>query len=146
MDETERLDPETVAAMLAIVVDRVPADDAWVAYVRARHPEAAEELARLALTEVALELLVGRGHVSPAEAARQREAASGEAATRVRRAVWQEIHRMKRMLDKLEAMEDRDRETTSGRLIVLEGGTLVDVDDEAAETDEATHASRTRSA
>ena len=144
MDEIDQLDPETVAAMLAVVVDRVPADDAWVAYVRARHPDAADELARLAMTDVALELLVDRGHVSTSEASAQRHAASGNAAARVERGVWREIHRMKRMLEKLEAMEDSEW-TRAPRLVVVDENVL-ELADSIAETEEETRIDHSRSA
>ena len=142
-DEIDPLDPASVAAMIAVVVEGVSPDDAWIDYVRSRYPEAAEELAALAMTDVALELLVSRGHLLRSEARYQRRAASARAAGRVRRDVWREIHRMKRLLERLDGLEDQ-RSDEPLRLVSADDATVLDLS--VAIEDEARPARRSRTA
>jgi hypothetical protein len=102
MDTTvEPLDPELVRAMYAVAVDRVPSTDAWLGYVRARHPDAIDILAHAAMTDVVLDLLVRSGHLSHADAADQRRSAS-EPAPHVPAEIWSTIGSVRQMLETLE--------------------------------------------
>jgi hypothetical protein len=102
MDVTmEPLDPELVSTMYAVVVDRVPATEAWLGFLRARHPEAIEALAQAAMTDLALDLLVANGDLTPSEAAEQRRAAS-DPESEVPADVWSSIVNLKRTLETLE--------------------------------------------
>ncbi|HYF12609.1 MAG TPA: hypothetical protein VEC09_09920 [Actinomycetota bacterium] len=108
--ELDPLDTDVVAAMLAVVNGR-PAMDVWLEFVRLRYPGATDVLARLALTDLALKLLVGRGAIGAREAAHQRREAAASAAAEVSFHTWQTIHRLRQtlgMLERYRPAEDDD--------------------------------------
>lgn len=109
--ELDPLDTDVVAAMLAVVVDGRPAMDVWLEFVRMRYPGATDVLARLALTDLALKLLVTRGAIGSREAAQQRREAAASAAADVSVHTWQTIHRLRQtlgMLERYQPAEDDD--------------------------------------
>jgi hypothetical protein len=100
------LDPDALTAMFSVAVEGVPAIDAWLGYVRRRHPDACGRLAEVALTGMALDLLVEHGHVSRDEAIRQRRLAAESAARALGGTAWEEIHRLRQTLTMLERLPD----------------------------------------
>ena len=91
---------EAVRAMFD-VVRGMPPTEAWLRYLRARHPEAVDLLARAAMTDMALELLVDHGRLSREEAASQRSEAAERAARMLPAREWQEIREISTILEEL---------------------------------------------
>jgi len=108
-------DPEVTAAMLSVMVDGTSATDAWLAFVRLHYPDAAFLLARLAMTGVALELLVATGHLERDEAARQRTEALSATVSRLPPRVWNDISKVRDALGRIERLARSVRDTPTSR-------------------------------
>lgn len=99
---TEPFEPDAVAAMYAVVAQGDSATDAWLGFLRARHPAAVDALARAAMASVALDLLVANGDMSIEEASRQMLDAAASAADEVSEDVWASVVRLREILEVLE--------------------------------------------
>ena len=95
------LSREAVAAMLA-VMNGSPAADVWLAYVRAVHPEAVDALARMAVSQIAVDLLQSRGDLDREQARDQRHQVALTARGEVSTEVWAEISELRTTLAILE--------------------------------------------
>jgi hypothetical protein len=100
---------EAVQAMFAVVQGMAPTD-AWLGYLRARHPAAVDVLAKAAMTDLALDLLVEHHDLSTHDAVRQREEAAQTAANMLAPHEWNEIREIAVILEELGATfgEDAD--------------------------------------
>jgi hypothetical protein len=98
----EPFEPDAVAAMYAVVAEGDSATDAWLGFLRARHPGAVDALARAAMASVALDLLVANGDMSVEEASRQMLDAATSAADAVSEDVWASVVRFREVLEVLE--------------------------------------------
>jgi hypothetical protein len=105
------LDPELVSAMLAVSLDRVSPTDAWLGYLRARHPEAVEALAKAAMTDMALDLMVAHGDITSTDALQQRAAAAESASQIVPDGTWERIAKLKQSLERLATTTSATEET-----------------------------------
>jgi hypothetical protein len=99
---SERLGPKTVEAMAAVLAG-VPATEAWVDYVRHLYPEILEGLARIAVSDIAIDLLRDNGDLPAEEAERQRKEAADAVAAQMPFFAWEEIHTLRSTLEALEA-------------------------------------------
>jgi hypothetical protein len=75
-----------------------------------RYPGATDVLARLALTDQALKLLVARRAIGSQEAAQQRREAAAAASAEVSVQTWQTIHRLRQTLEMLERYQPGEDE------------------------------------
>ena len=103
MDAIEPFEPAANAAINAVVRRERNATDAWLEYVRTEHPAAAEELARAAMTYIAVDLLIANGDLSREEGTRQRLDAAFTASAVVDESVWKALIWLREILDMLEA-------------------------------------------
>lgn len=101
-ERSERLGSKTVEAMAAVMAG-VPATEAWLDYVRHLHPEVLEGLARIALADMAIDLLRDNGDLPAGEAERQRNEVADAVAEQMPFFVWVEIHQLRSTLESLEA-------------------------------------------
>jgi hypothetical protein len=99
---TEPFEPDAVAAMYAVVAEGDSATDAWLDFLRARHPTAIDALSRAAMASVALDLLVANGDMSVEEASHQMLDAATSAANAVSEDVWASVVRFREILEVLE--------------------------------------------
>ena len=83
------------------VVQGIPPAEAWLRYLRARHPEAVDLLARAAMTDMAIELLVEHGRLTREEASSQRSEAAEAAARMLPAEEWNEIREISTVLEEL---------------------------------------------
>lgn len=104
---TEPFEPDAVAAMYAVVTDGDSATDAWLDYLRARHPDAVAALARAAIASIALDLLVANGDMTIEEASRQMLDTATAAVDAVGEDVWTSAMRLREMLELLERHAER---------------------------------------
>jgi hypothetical protein len=96
------LDPDAVAAMFA-VVDGTASTDAWVEYVRAHHPTIVDVLARAAMSDMAIDLLVEHGDITRDEALIQRREAATTAAAMLPPGALRRILALKQRLDTMQS-------------------------------------------
>lgn len=108
------LAPELTLAMRDVLAG-TPASDAWLEYVRQRHGEALDVLARVALSEMALDLLEQTGHLPHEDAIRLLGDAVDTASSDLSLDVWHEIRQAHATLDRLEAL----LATSEGSSVVL---------------------------
>jgi hypothetical protein len=102
-DVDDRLETTSTDAVRAMfdVVQGMPPTEAWLRYLRARHPKAVDLLARAAMTDMAIELLVDVGSVSHDEASTQRAEAAEAAARMLPAHEWTEIRGISQVLEEL---------------------------------------------
>lgn len=100
-ETTDLFEADEVAVMYA-VSEGGSATDAWLDYLRARHPDAVSALARVAMTSIALDLLVSNGDITIEEASRQMIDAAASATAAVGEEVWISAVRMRDVLQLLE--------------------------------------------
>src|SRR3954451_12332641 len=102
-DIDERLDATSTDAVRAMfdVVQGMPPTEAWLRYLRARHPDAVDLLARAAMSDMASELLVEQGTLSHDEASAQRAEAADAAARMLPSHEWTEIRGISQVLEEL---------------------------------------------
>jgi hypothetical protein len=105
-ERSERLGPKTVEAMAAVLAG-VPATEAWLDYVRHLYPELLEGLARIAVADMAIDLLRDNGDLPAQEAERQRQEAADAVAAEMPFFAWEEIHHLRSTLEELEAYARR---------------------------------------
>ena len=108
---------DAVRAMFDVVQGMSPTD-AWLRYLRTRHPEAVDVLARAAMTDLAIELLVDHGALSREDAMSQREEAAETAARMLPSHEWTEIRQISQILEELDD-------------VVRAEATIIDLDDAA---------------
>jgi hypothetical protein len=92
------------------VVQGMSSTDAWLRYLRARHPDAVDVLARAAMTDMAIELLVEHGDLSRDEAVAQRAEAEEMAARLLPARDWNEIRQISQILEELAEVCQADAE------------------------------------
>ena len=109
-DVDERPETTSVDAVRAMfdVVQGMPPTEAWLRYLRARHPEAVDLLARAAMTDMALELLVDHGDLSREEASTQRAEAAAVATRMLSAQEWAEIRGISQVLEELAEVAGAD--------------------------------------
>jgi hypothetical protein len=91
---------EAVHAMFSVVQGTSPTD-AWLEYLRARHPDAVDVLARAAMADMAIDLLDEHGDLTLEQALAER-AEIAEATSRIVRAEgWREIREIAHILEEL---------------------------------------------
>ena len=102
-DVDERLETTSTDAVRAMfdVVQGMPPTEAWLRYLRARHPHAVDLLARAAMTDMAIELLADQGSLSRDEASTQRAEAAEAAARMLPAREWTEIRGISQVLEEL---------------------------------------------
>jgi hypothetical protein len=115
-DGSERLGPKTVEAMAAVLAG-VPATEAWLDYVRHVYPGVLDGLARIAVADMAIDLLRDNGDLPPEEAERQRKEAADAVAAQMPFFAWEEIHHLRFTL---EALEAHARQSSRGDVVELE--------------------------
>jgi hypothetical protein len=98
----EAISEEAARAMFS-VVRGVAASDAWLDFVRTRHPEAAQLLGKLAMANIAIDLLLDNGDLSEDAAQQERVDAVDSVAAELPRETWEEIHELKAALETLQA-------------------------------------------
>lgn len=101
MQRTDQLSREAVAAMMA-VMNGTPAADAWLEYVREVHPRAVDALARMAISQMAVDLLYEQGDLTVSESDHERREVARAARDQVSPEVWSEISELRATLDVLE--------------------------------------------
>jgi hypothetical protein len=101
LEITDPIDPDAVAAMYA-VSEGGSATDAWLGYLRARHPDAVSALARAAIASIALDLLVSNGDIPVEHASREMIEAAAAATDAVGEDVWVSAVRIRDILELLE--------------------------------------------
>jgi len=99
-DRLESPSTDAVRAMFD-VVQGMPPTEAWLRYLRAAHPEAVDLLARVAMTDMAIELLVDHGDLTHDEASSERAAAAAAAARMLPAPEWNEIRAISTVLEEL---------------------------------------------
>jgi hypothetical protein len=91
---------DAVRAMFDVVQGMTPTE-AWLRYLRARHPDAVDVLARAAMTDMAIELLVDHGDLTREDAMSQRAEAAELAARMLPGHEWHEIREISQILEEL---------------------------------------------
>ena len=107
---------EAVHAMFNVVQGMSPTD-AWLGYLRARHPDAVDVLARAAMTDLAIDLLVDHGDMPLDDALAQRAEVAEAASRMVPPAEWREIREIAHILEELG--DEDGRTDTDADVIVL---------------------------
>jgi hypothetical protein len=101
------LDTDIVGAMFSVIVDGASSVDVWLDYVRAHHPKVVDVLARAAMSDIAIEILVDHGDLTKEEAVWQRQAAAETASRMLPPGALRDVLKLKETLEMMESYLSR---------------------------------------